>query len=136
MTILLKTLLMERHTHSHADFLADYDRHARVTDPRSVGRGPTRTQYYRWLSGKLTALPRGYHCRVLEAMFPGWTAERLFTDDPNTISTAEAEIRLPELLESIAAGRSYLITDQGVPIARLGPAKLTCRDSDDTVWAA
>lgn len=81
MTTVLRALLIERHLHSHAAFIAEYDRHAELIDTRLVGHGPTKTQYYRWLSGELQSLPRGHHCRVLESIFPDWTAEQLFSED-------------------------------------------------------
>lgn len=82
MTTVLRALLIERHLQSHADFLAAYDRQARLLDPRLVGCGPTKSQYYKWLAGNLRSLPRGHHCRILESMFPGRTAEQLFAGDP------------------------------------------------------
>lgn len=78
MTTTLKALLQTRHLHSHTDFKTEYDRCAKQVDPRFVGNAPTKAQYYNWLSGKLQGLPRGHHCRVLEHMFPGWSAQRLF----------------------------------------------------------
>ena len=39
---------------------------------------PSRAQLHRWLSGALRSLPYAEHCRVLEEMLPGWTAEQLF----------------------------------------------------------
>ncbi|MGK8523387.1 hypothetical protein ACRS6B_18350 [Nocardia asteroides] len=72
-------LLAERHLKSHPDFLAAYDRCAAQLDPPiPPGHGPAKAQYYQWLSGRMVGLPRDYHCRVLERMFPGWTVEGLF----------------------------------------------------------
>jgi hypothetical protein len=39
---------------------------------------PSRAQLHRWLTGSLRSLPYPGHCRVLEEMLPGWTAEQLF----------------------------------------------------------
>jgi hypothetical protein len=75
----LKMLLAERHLKSHPDFLVAYDRCAAQLDPPiPPGHGPAKAQYYQWLSGRMIGLPRDYHCRVLERMFPGWTVEGLF----------------------------------------------------------
>ncbi|MEU2103721.1 hypothetical protein [Nocardia sp. NPDC019255] len=79
MATVLKMLLAERHLKSHHDFLAAYDRcAARLDPPIPPGHGPAKAQYYQWLSGRMIGLPRDYHCRVLERMFPGWTVEGLF----------------------------------------------------------
>ncbi|UAK29880.1 hypothetical protein K8O92_17945 [Nocardia asteroides] len=79
MATVLKMLLAERHLKSHPDFLAAYDRCAAQLDPPiPPGHGPAKAQYYQWLSGRMVGLPRDYHCRVLEKMFPGWTVEGLF----------------------------------------------------------
>lgn len=79
MATVLKVLLAERHLKSHPDFLAAYDRCAAQLDPPiPPGHGPAKAQYYQWLSGRMVGLPRDYHCRVLEKMFPGWTVEGLF----------------------------------------------------------
>ncbi|MFJ9364113.1 hypothetical protein ACIRRA_06825 [Nocardia sp. NPDC101769] len=72
-------LLADLHLKSHAEFLSAYDRCAAQLDPPvPPGYGPAKTQFYRWLSGRMVGLPRDYHCRVLAKMFPGWTVERLF----------------------------------------------------------
>ncbi|WP_280244108.1 hypothetical protein [Nocardia abscessus] len=79
MATVLKMLLAERHLKSHPDFLVAYDRCAAQLDPPiPPGHGPAKAQYYQWLSGRMIGLPRDYHCRVLEKMFPGWTVEGLF----------------------------------------------------------
>ncbi|MGQ4597533.1 hypothetical protein [Nocardia sp. R6R-6] len=79
MATVLKMLLAERHLKSHPDFLVAYDRCAAQLDPPiPPGHGPAKAQYYQWLSGRMIGLPRDYHCRVLERMFPGWTVEGLF----------------------------------------------------------
>src|SRR5438874_2516936 len=79
MATVLKMLLAERHLKSHSEFLAAYDRCAAQLDPPiPPGYGPSKTQFYQWLSGGIVGLPRDYHCRVLIRLFPGWTVERLF----------------------------------------------------------
>lgn len=89
----LKMLLAERHLKSHHDFLAAYDRcAARLDPPIPPGHGPAKAQYYQWLSGRMIGLPRDYHCRVLERMFPGWTVEGLF----QMANSTPAELRSHE----------------------------------------
>ncbi|MBH0776810.1 hypothetical protein [Nocardia bovistercoris] len=79
MPTVLKMLLAERHLTSHPDFLSVYDRCAAQLDPPvPPGHGPAKAQYYQWLSGRMVGLPRDYHRKVLQRMFPGWTVERLF----------------------------------------------------------
>jgi len=47
-----------------------------------------------WLTGAVRSLPYADHCRVLEEMFPGWTADQLFqpatADRPFTAAGASA----------------------------------------------
>jgi hypothetical protein len=75
----LKSLLLTRHLHAYSAFAAEYVRHAKQLNlPQHA---PTKTQYYRWVAGDVQNLPRGYHCMVLEHMFPGWTAKELFGSD-------------------------------------------------------
>lgn len=76
--IALKALLEERHLHAYSEFVAEYNRRARELGVARQAAPPTKAQYYRWLGGEIQHLPRGYHCAVLERMFPGWTAKELF----------------------------------------------------------
>ena len=76
--IMLKVLLGQRHWQNYATFCAEYDKAATRTDPDLVGSYPSRAQLHRWLTGALRSLPHAGHCRVLEEMLPGWTAEQLF----------------------------------------------------------
>ncbi len=76
--ILLKSLLLERHWQTYRTFCHEYDKAARKVDATLVGSWPSRAQLHRWLSGGLKGLPYPDHCRVLEKMFPGTSAERLF----------------------------------------------------------
>lgn len=75
---LLKVLLKQRHLQSHRTFCKEYDKIAAEVDPDLKGRGPSKAQFYRWLSGELIGLPHADHCRILEAMLPDWTVEQLF----------------------------------------------------------
>jgi hypothetical protein len=77
-TILLKVLLKQRHLQGHGAFCREYDRVAAKIEPELKGSWPSKAQFYRWLSGELTGLPYAHHCRILESMFPDWTAEQLF----------------------------------------------------------
>jgi hypothetical protein len=76
--ILLKVLLGQRHWQNYATFCAEYDKAASRIDPDLAGEYPSRSQLHRWTSGALRSLPYPDHCRVLEEMFPGFTAEQLF----------------------------------------------------------
>jgi hypothetical protein len=83
--ILLQILLRQRHWHRYGLFLAAYDDAARRVDRDLVGTAPSRAQLHRWTSGELKRLPYTDHCRVLEHMFPGWTAEQLFGPCPDDV---------------------------------------------------
>lgn len=90
----LKALLAERHIYGYSDFLAEYKRRANELDLPRGALPPTRSQYYRWISGQVRTLPRGDHCAVLERMFPGWTAEGLFSNQnhqDNSLYNAKAD---------------------------------------------
>ena len=78
----LKTLVQQRHLQQHDLFTAEYDKAA--ADLGLPQAAPSRAQFQRWLSGDLKELPRPRHCRVLESLFPQWTAAELLaqaTDD-------------------------------------------------------
>ena len=76
---LLKTLLIQRHLQRYESFRAEYERLAADIRPGLQGSAPSRAQYFRWLSGELKGgLPYPDACRVLEGMFPPWTASDLF----------------------------------------------------------
>ena len=76
--VMLKVLLRGKHWQNYSTFCAEYDKAARQIDPDLAGRYPSRAQLHRWLTGAMRGLPYADHCRVLEEMFPGWTAEQLF----------------------------------------------------------
>jgi tetratricopeptide (TPR) repeat protein len=80
--VLLRALLVQRRWHRYRAFIRAYDEAARVVDASLVGCGPSEPQFERWLAGKLKTLPRPDHCRVLEAMLAGHTAEELFAPAP------------------------------------------------------
>ncbi|GAA0225855.1 hypothetical protein GCM10010492_25130 [Saccharothrix mutabilis subsp. mutabilis] len=76
---LLRVLLRQRHMQGYRVFCKEYDRIAKQLDTDLIGRYPSKAQFYRWLSGDLLGLPYADHCRILEKMFPGWTAEQLLS---------------------------------------------------------
>jgi hypothetical protein len=80
--ILLKVLLRQNHWQQYAAFCAQYDKAAKQIDADLTGTFPSRAQLHRWLTGSVRSLPYPDHCRVLEEMFPGWTAEQLFAPCP------------------------------------------------------
>lgn len=97
----LKVLLQEKHWQTHRTFCAEYDKAAKIVDPRLVGGAPSRAQLHRWVSGELKGLPYSDHCRVLERMFPGWTARQLFEpvrpdDASGLLETIEERIASPD----------------------------------------
>jgi hypothetical protein len=77
-TILLKVLLKQRHLQVYSAFSREYNKVAGKLDRELVGTGPSKAQFYRWLSGEVATLPYSHHCRVLESMFPDWGVEQLF----------------------------------------------------------
>lgn len=83
--ILLQILLRQRQWHRYGLFRAAYDEAARRIDRELVGTAPSRAQLHRWTSGGLKRLPYTDHCRVLERMFPGWTADQLFGPCPDDV---------------------------------------------------
>jgi hypothetical protein len=75
---MLRVLLREKHWQNYSTFCAEYDKAAQRLDAELAGGYPSRAQLHRWLTGGLRGLPYADHCRVLEEMFHGWTAEQLF----------------------------------------------------------
>jgi hypothetical protein len=86
--IMLKVLLREQHWQNYSTFCAEYNRAAAKVDDKLTGSYPSRAQLHRWLSGALRGLPYPDHCRVLEEMFTGWTAEQLFQPATNDVMFA------------------------------------------------
>jgi hypothetical protein len=73
----LAALARMHNWHRFGVFKVEYERAARALDRSLVASVPSRAQWHRWLSGDLRRLPYVDHCRVLEAMFPGWSSEQL-----------------------------------------------------------
>lgn len=80
----LKVLIRQRHL-TYESFCREWDRTARSVDDQLTGRYPGRAQYYRWIRGELVnGRPYPDACRMLEAMFPGWSIDNLFSPDPES----------------------------------------------------
>ncbi len=105
----LKTLLQARHLHSYSAFCREYDRVAKGIDPKLVGGHPSKAQFHRWLSGDVKRLPYADHCRVLEALLPGWTAGQLF--EPAPVEQTEAVV--PRQHTASASGPLDILAAQG-----------------------
>lgn len=107
---ILKALLRERHLQEHQAFCREYDRVAKRVDPALQRSYPSKATFYRWLSGDLRKLPYPDHCRILEAMLPGWPAKELF--------------RTPPADEMRSLIRNHKMVGHGVTIASAKPASL------------
>lgn len=83
--ILLRILVEERQLTRYGMFRAAYENAARKVGRDLVGTAPSRAQFHRWISGGLKRLPHTDHCRVLETMFEGWTADELFAPCPEDV---------------------------------------------------
>lgn len=88
--ILLLILLRQRQLTRYGMFRAAYENAAKRIDRSLVGTAPSRAQLHRWTSGALKRLPYTDHCRVLETMFPGWTADQLFAPFPGARAGTDA----------------------------------------------
>jgi len=97
---LLKMLLTQQHLQRYESFRAEYVRAASQLAPELSDTAPSRAQYYRWLTGQLKGgIPYPDACRVLEDMFPPWTANDLF--GPPQTEEATAQVFAGSLLASI-----------------------------------
>lgn len=92
---LLKVLLRQRHMQGYRTFCKEYDRIAKQLDHDLIGKYPSKAQFYRWLSGELLGLPYADHCRILEKMFPGWTAEQLLSPHVGDTDSLITPLRRP-----------------------------------------
>ena len=92
--IALKTLIRQRHM-SYEGFCREWDRIAREIDDSMRGRYPAHAQYYRWLRGSLrNKRPYPDACRMLEAMFPAWSVEMLFSPYSEMASVETGDIQV------------------------------------------
>ncbi|MBH0776669.1 hypothetical protein [Nocardia bovistercoris] len=99
----LKALLRERHWQKYATFCREYDRVAALIDTDLIGTAPSRGQLHRWLSGELKGLPYPDHCRVLEGMFPGWSADRLFEVTDDGLAIPSDTFGVDELVRAVSS---------------------------------
>jgi hypothetical protein len=120
----LKALLQERRWQTYRTFQREYDKAARSVDSALVGTWPSRAQLGRWLSGELKGLPYPDHCRVLEMMFPGWTAEQLFEE-----GAADAAA----LRESQMSQQRVVVSDAG-GLVRVIERRLEEPEAEDIDW--
>jgi hypothetical protein len=102
--ILLQILLRQRQWHRYGIFRAAYDDAAKQVDRDLIGTAPSRAQLHRWTSGVLKRLPYTNHCRVLESMFPGWTADQLFAPCPDDVLSGKRPGLRPAVLRHLPAG--------------------------------
>jgi hypothetical protein len=100
----LKALLTERHWQKYSTFCREYDKAANGIDPHLAGSYPSRAQLHRWMSGQVKRLPYPDACRVLEQMFPGWSAKQLLepcTDEHDPADPVTSTLRI--VAEGVAA---------------------------------
>lgn len=117
----LKALLRQQHWQTYGTFCKEWDKVAAELDPKLAGNGPSRTQFHRWLSGSLAGLPYSTHCRVLERMFPGWTAQQLFapwTADTPPSPVGSPPARVAVTAEMPAGGTEHLVDLESVYTSR------------------
>lgn len=96
--VALKVLIKQRYL-TYESFCREWDRAAPSVDDRLIGHHPGRAQYYRWLRGELiNGRPYPDACRMLEAIFPGWSVDRLFS--PYTGSNHEPLSESPATIDS------------------------------------
>jgi len=120
LAIALKALIRQRHM-SYEAFCREWDRVAKSMDDALIGHYPGRAQYYRWLRGDLShKRPYPDACRMLEAMFPGWSVEGLFS--PYTGEILQPVI-LPGSVEMAALGVN--IPPFNEEILRILPSELS-----------
>ncbi|MCY7341674.1 MAG: hypothetical protein LH603_07455 [Pseudonocardia sp.] len=105
--IRLRALARQRHWQKYETFSREFEKAARAVDPALSGSGPSRAQLHRWMSGQLKGLPYPDACRILEKMFEGETAGKLF--ERYVPEGAEREAARPdeftgEIVQNIESG--------------------------------
>jgi hypothetical protein len=101
---LLKELLTQQHLQRYESFRAEYERVAARLAPDLRHSAPSRAQFFRWTSGHLKGgTPYPDACRVLEGMFPNWTADDLF-GPPQEASRPATDGLLTSIPPSFPAG--------------------------------
>jgi hypothetical protein len=78
----LAALLEDRGLDRYGSFCAAYQKAAGALDKQLARSVPSRAQFHRWLTGDLRRLPYTDHCRVLEQMLTGYSAQQLFGPRP------------------------------------------------------
>lgn len=122
---LLKVLLTRQHWQKFETFCAEYERTAAEVGRELRGTAPSKAQYYRWLSGQLKAgVPYPDACRVLERMFPGYTAAELFGECPADLSAPVAAEVSPSAPAGQLADVAAVYTSRAEFSARLPTAGL------------
>lgn len=85
---LLQVLLRHHRIPDYREFCRSYNAAAIRIDKSLVGTYPNSQQFQKWLSGDLVGQPNQAHCAILEAMFPGYTTNRLlqknYSDPPTS----------------------------------------------------
>jgi hypothetical protein len=106
---LLQVLLHRRRMHDYRAFCRSYDVNAALIDKKLMGSYPNERQFQKWLSGEVVGLPHHHHCAVLETMFPGYSARRLFE-----VATQPGELdndQSPNTSSKDLAGQEFAVTD-------------------------
>src|SRR5712692_1084638 len=97
----LAVLLEGRGLHRYGSFCAAYHQAAGALDKKLARSVPSRAQFHRWLTGELRGLPYTDHCRVLEHMLDGYSAQQLFA--PSTDRGLPAPARATRKSTALAA---------------------------------
>lgn len=117
---MLKALLKQRHL-KYETFRDEYERIALKVAPDDVP--PSRAQFYRWLAGQLKGgVPYPDACRVLEGMFPPWTATELFgpyIPDHHALGTSDSP-------SGLTPGGLLSAVPHSFPAGTLDGAWVTC----------
>jgi tetratricopeptide (TPR) repeat protein len=124
----LKVLIRQRYL-TYGSFCVEWDRTAPSVDKRLTGHYPGRAQYYRWLRGELAnGRPYPDACRMLEAMFSGWSVDRLFS--PYTGSDHESLPELPAMIDADQGNDTGIIITQGANILQTATDPEAGEDAD------
>jgi hypothetical protein len=100
----LAALLEDRGLHRYGSFRAAYHKAASGLDKQLAHSVPSRAQFHRWLTGELRRLPYTDHCRVLEQMLAGYSAQQLFAPCPDGILPAPARDQRKTTAHAAAPG--------------------------------
>ena len=119
----LAVLLEDRGLHRYGSFCAAYQKAAGALDKQLAHSVPSRAQFHRWLTGELRSLPYTDHCRVLEHMLPGYSAQQLFAPCPERHRPRSRACRAREPPRSgIASGCPVLAWPGSWPCSPAGPS--------------